>query len=123
MYETDASQPSAPNQLIHDALWRGSGGWEIAAGPVVFGLIGWLIDGVIGTRPVFTVILAIVGLGGAFANVYFSYTRRMAEVTAERSVALEHKSITDSGSRFGRVEQVELPSYVLEGDTTPEGAQ
>lgn len=116
MNETDSPQPSEPNQLVHDALWRGSGGWEIAVAPVVFGLIGWFIDGAVRTRPIFTVIGAIIGLGGAFAGLYFAYTSRMAALAEQRNAAHTEKHGASTGSRFSRNDAIELPDYVLEGD-------
>ena len=52
--------------------------------PVLFGAIGWLIDGWLDTRPVVTVLAAIVGLGGSVANQYYQYKYRMEVATEER---------------------------------------
>jgi len=126
VHDTNAAPNSERNQLVHDALWRGSGGSEIAVVPVIFGAAGWLLDGAVGTRPIFTVLLAVLGLAAAFYNIYFSYTRRMAEVTEERNAAhVETFGAEDAAPRFSRAVQVDLPSYVLasdiDGQTTSEG--
>lgn len=62
-------------------MWRGHGGWEMALMPVLFGLIGWIVDGWLDTRPVVTVVAAVVGLAGSVANQYYQYKYRM-EVAA-----------------------------------------
>lgn len=74
---------------VNDALWRGHGGWEIALTPVLFGGFGWLLDGWLNTRPVFVVVLAIVGLAGSVANQYYQYRYRMEVASVERREALE----------------------------------
>ena len=70
------------NTGIHDAMWRGHGGWEMAVTPLLFGWIGWVLDGWLDTRPVITVLAVAVGLGGSVANQYYQYKYRM-EVAAE----------------------------------------
>ena len=126
VHETTAAPNSERNQLVHDALWRGSGGMEIAVVPVIFGAAGWLLDGAVGTRPIFTVALVVLGLAAAFYNIYFSYTRRMAEATEERNAAhVETFGTQDAAPRFARAATVDLPSYVLasdvDGQAAPEG--
>ncbi len=51
---------------------------EFAAGPVVLGLIGWVLDSVFGFDAVFLVIFACFGLVGSFATFYFRYQQSMA---------------------------------------------
>lgn len=118
---TDASQTSEPNSTgrdsaLSDAMWYGSGGWEIAATPVLLGGLGWLLDGAVGTRPLFTILGALVGLLGAIANQYYRYVERMSVATEERVAAREAKFGAGAGPRFGANETEELPSYVLESD-------
>lgn len=72
---------------MHDAMWRGHGGLEMAVSPLLFGFGGWFLDGWLDTRPVFTVIGAIVGLTGSVANQYFQYTHRMRVLAEERAAA------------------------------------
>ena len=119
----DASQTSEPNgtgrdSALSDAMWRGNGGWEIAATPVLLGALGWLLDGSVGTRPLFTILGAVIGLLGAVANQYYRYVERMAVVTEERAAAREAKFGTSDGPRFAPREVDELPSYVVESDLT-----
>lgn len=54
--------------------------FEIAMIPVLFAGVGWLIDAVLGTGPVFLVILAVLGLTGTVAKLYYGYNREMGEM-------------------------------------------
>lgn len=80
----DASQDSELNTTMQDAMWRGHGGWEMAAAPVLFGLGGWFVDGWLGTTPIVTVVGAIVGLGGSVTNQYYRYNARMSALEEQR---------------------------------------
>jgi F0F1-type ATP synthase assembly protein I len=51
---------------------------EFAAGPVVLGFIGWLIDRATGTEPLFLVALALFGAIGSFVSFYFQYQEQTA---------------------------------------------
>ncbi len=42
-------------------------------GPVLFGLLGRVLDGIFGTGRVFTVLLAIVGLIAVATTIYYRY--------------------------------------------------
>ncbi len=46
------------------------GSFELVLSPVIFGLIGWWIDGRLGTRPLVTVIAAVFALAGAGTKIY-----------------------------------------------------
>ena len=80
----DNGARDAINMGVHDAMWRGHGGWEMALTPVLFGWLGWLVDGWLETRPVFMIIGVIAGLGGSVANQYYQYRYRMELATQER---------------------------------------
>lgn len=51
---------------------------DLALTPVVFGLIGWLIDRVMGTSPVFTIAVAAVGVAGTAVKIKLGYDKDMA---------------------------------------------
>lgn len=76
------------NRGFSDALGRGV---DLALTPVVFGLVGWLIDRVAGTSPVFTIAVAAIGIVGTAVKIKLGYDREMAGhegvATAPRSVA------------------------------------
>ena len=86
------TQPHTISSGMHDAMWRGHGGWEMSLMPVVFGGIGWFVDGWLGTRPVFTIVLAIAGLVGSVANQYYQYRYRMEVATELRRAAQDGRS-------------------------------
>lgn len=80
----EAAQTGTINTGVHDAMWRGHGGWEMALTPVLFGAVGWLLDGWLGTRPIIMVVGVVVGLAGSVANQYYQYKYRMEIATEER---------------------------------------
>lgn len=66
------------NRGFSDALGRGV---DLALTPVVFGLVGWLIDRALGTSPIFTIIVATVGVVGTAVKIKLGYDKEMAEHT------------------------------------------
>jgi len=54
--------------------------FEIAMIPVLFAGVGWAIDAVLGTGPVFLALLAILGLTGTVAKLYYGYNREMGQL-------------------------------------------
>ncbi|MGH9180433.1 MAG: hypothetical protein ACRDY5_01780, partial [Acidimicrobiales bacterium] len=60
------------------ALYRGFGdtlarAFELVLTPMVFGLLGWLMDRQIGTAPLFALILGVVALAGVTVRMYYTY--------------------------------------------------
>ena len=66
------------NRGFSDALGRGV---DLALTPIVFGLVGWLIDRVAGTSPVFTIVVATIGVVGTAVKIKLGYDKDMAEHT------------------------------------------
>lgn len=64
------------NRGFSDALGRGV---DLALTPVVFGLLGWLIDRIAGTSPVFTIAVAALGVVGTAVKIKLGYDKDMAE--------------------------------------------
>ena len=62
------------NKGYADTLARG---FEFAAVPVVFGGIGWLVDGALGTAPMFTIGLVVFGFIGMFVKLWLGYDEAM----------------------------------------------
>ena len=63
-----------------DGAWSGMGvGWAIIstliAGMLVLGGLGYLLDRVVGTRPVLTAIRIVLGAGLGIYSVYLRYGR------------------------------------------------
>ena len=67
---------------------QSAGGYELAFSGVIFALIGLMLDRWLGTVPFLTVLLTVVGFGGAVVNIYYRYKREMefhdAEAEARR---------------------------------------
>jgi hypothetical protein len=91
VHTDDATQDGELNTTLRDAMWRGHGGWEMALTPALFGFLGWLIDGWLGTSPFLMILAAILGLAGSVANQYRRYVDRMNVVSQERLAAREAK--------------------------------
>ena len=66
-----------PTAALADAAHRSSGSFELVLGPVVMALIGLFIDSKAGTRPLFTLVLTVWGMAGAFVLIYYRYRRQM----------------------------------------------
>lgn len=47
--------------------------------PLLFGFLGYVLDGSVGTRPLFMLILGGVGVLGCAVKTVYSYRYRMAE--------------------------------------------
>lgn len=62
---------------------QSSGGYELVLSGVLFSLLGLWIDRRIGTVPLFTIVLAVVGFGGSVANIYYRYQRQISQLQAE----------------------------------------
>jgi F0F1-type ATP synthase assembly protein I len=63
------------NRGFSEAFGRGI---DLALTPVVFGLIGWLIDRVAGTSPIFTFVVAGIGILGTVVKIKLGYDKDMA---------------------------------------------
>jgi hypothetical protein len=50
---------------------------EIVITPVILGFLGSLVDGWLGTRPAFTIGLALFGVAGVFVKLWIGYDREM----------------------------------------------
>lgn len=62
---------------------QSSGGYDMVLAGVLFALIGLWIDKRIGTVPLFTIVLTIVGFTGSVLNVYYRYKRDIERIEAE----------------------------------------
>ncbi|MCU1427128.1 MAG: putative F0F1-ATPase subunit (ATPase) [Actinomycetia bacterium] len=51
---------------------------EIVATPLLFALVGFFLDRLAGTRPLFTVSLALFALVGMALRMYYAYREAMA---------------------------------------------
>ncbi len=67
------------NRGYSDGLARGM---EVVLTPLLFGAIGWLLDGWLGTDPFLAIILGTFGVVGIFAKLKLGYDRQMDEQEA-----------------------------------------
>lgn len=51
---------------------------EIVVTPLVFALLGWLIDRALGTTPLFAVVLGLFAVVGLAVRLYYQYRDDMA---------------------------------------------
>jgi F0F1-type ATP synthase assembly protein I len=58
-------------------MHRTTGGYELAFSPLLLALIGFGIDKLLGTLPLFTIAFAVLGLVGAVTKIYFQYRTEM----------------------------------------------
>lgn len=74
---------NSAKEAFASAAHRSAGSFELVLGPVIMALLGLLLDGVFGTRPLLTVLFTIWGALGAGVSIYFRYRHQYAAATAE----------------------------------------
>ena len=62
---------------ITEQMNRSAGGYELVFSPLILALIGFGIDKLFGTVPVFTVLFAVLGLVGVVVKLYYNYRAEM----------------------------------------------
>lgn len=62
------------SQAFSDEMTRGI---ELVATPVVVGLLGWLLDGAVGTTPLFTVAFAVFAVVATLIKLWYGYEAEM----------------------------------------------
>ncbi len=70
----DLRQRQELNRGFGDGLARA---FELAVTPVVFGLIGYGLDSLLGIVPVLTVVLAVLAVVGMFVRLWYGYDVEM----------------------------------------------
>lgn len=58
-------------------MGRTTGGYELVFSPLLLALIGYGLDRLLGTVPIFTITFGVLGLIGAVTKMYFSYRSEM----------------------------------------------
>lgn len=58
-------------------LRRSTGSYELALAPVIFGLLGFLVDRAVGLTPVITIAAALFAFCGVATRLWYSYDREM----------------------------------------------
>ncbi|WP_334142350.1 AtpZ/AtpI family protein [Rhabdothermincola sp.] len=75
---------------VTQQMYKSSGGFELALSPVLFALVGLLIDRSLGITPILTVIFAVVGLAGVSVKLYYGYKIEMEQHEASAPWAKRH---------------------------------
>ena len=73
-------------------------GIEFAMAILVFLGLGYLVDHWLGTRPVFMIVLFLVGVVGQFASMWYRYQASMAVHDAERAAGIHQRTTTNSAT-------------------------
>ena len=68
---------------ITEQMNRSAGGYELVFSPLILALIGFGIDKLFGTVPLFTVLFAVLGLIGVVVKIYYNYRAEMEAHEAE----------------------------------------
>lgn len=65
------------------SMHRSSGSYELVLSAVILAGLGYLVDRGLGTMPIFTIIGAVLGFGGAAVKLYYQYKAEMDEHEAK----------------------------------------
>lgn len=61
-----------------------SGGYELVIAPLLLGLLGFWLDGVIGIRPALTIAFTALAFAGVVIKLYYGYKSAMAAERARK---------------------------------------
>ena len=64
---------------ITEQMNRSAGGYELVLSPLILALIGFGIDKLFGTVPLFTVLFAVLGIVGVVVKLYVNYRTGRAQ--------------------------------------------
>ena len=70
-----ASQRRELTQQMH----KTTGSYELVLSPLILALVGFGLDHLVGTLPLFTIVFGVVGLIGACIKIYVGYAYEMDE--------------------------------------------
>jgi len=60
-------------------MGRTTGGYELVFSPLLLALVGFGIDKLLGTLPLFTIVFAVLGLVGAVTKIVYTYNSEMEQ--------------------------------------------
>ena len=101
MTGTPGAPLSASSHLADPSGFRGysktlSRAFEFAITTALFVGLGWLVDRWLGTKPVFVIVLSVLGLVGQFARLWYAYDAEMRTHEAALPGAGRHVTVSDS---------------------------
>ncbi len=77
--------PKKQRNTTHSNSDGGIGrGMEFAILVLMFLGVGWVLDRLFGTKPLFMIALVVLALIGQFASMWYSYDARMKQLEQER---------------------------------------
>lgn len=65
--------------------------------------IGWLVDRLAGTTPIFMIVLTVLAAVGVFAKLWYGYNASMAHLEAERAEQASAAGRLGRAAQAGRV--------------------
>ena len=83
-------------QELTRSLHSSHGSFELALAPVLMALIGLWLDRTFDTLPLFTIVLAAVGVLGSTVKVMYVYKAQMAE---EAAAAPWNRSVSEAAGQ------------------------
>lgn len=86
---SNPTQAAAGNNPLSAQLNQSAGAYELVLSAVFLGFIGYWVDGWLGTRPLFTIALAVLGLFGAGLSMFYRYKHQIAELNAQTALLRE----------------------------------
>ncbi len=83
--ERDMNREIVSSEMV-GALHSSTGAYELVIGALAAALVGWAVDTVVGTTPLFVLLFAVIGFVGASYSIWLNYRTDMAEAAADRAV-------------------------------------
>lgn len=82
-------QPPRDESSDRRDTWKGfndglAQGIEMSVTPVLFSLLGLLLDRWLGTLPIFAIVFLVLAVTGTFAKAYFVYKHQMEQFETRR---------------------------------------
>jgi F0F1-type ATP synthase assembly protein I len=112
----DNAERRAMNRGLGDGLARA---FELAAVPAIFGAAGWLIDRWLGTTPLFTMTLALLGFVGKLLAMWYHYAAQMEHL--ERTAAEQRTAPAPEGRPAFAARPSDEPATTLPAGVTLDG--
>lgn len=94
------------------SLNRSHGSFELAFAPMLLALLGLWLDRTLGTVPLFTLVLALVGVLGVGTKLYYSYKNSMAALHEQGPWAGHTSSASFRAQTRARADHLSSPLEV-----------